>query len=34
MSGVPKIEITETVETLKSLMKKQKTALNHAKVQS
>ena len=34
MSGVPKIEIAESVETLKSLMKKQKTALNHAKVQS
>jgi transposase len=34
MSGVPKIEITESVETLKSLMKRQKTALNHAKVQS
>ena len=34
MSGVPKIQIAESVETLKSLMKKQKTALNHAKVQS
>lgn len=34
MSGVPKIEIAESVETLKSLLKKQKTALNHAKVQS
>ena len=34
MSGIPKIEIAESVETLKSLMKKQKTALNHAKVQS
>lgn len=26
MSGVPKIEIAESVETLKSLMKQQKTA--------
>lgn len=34
MSGVPKVEITESVETLKSLMKQQKTALNHAKIQS
>jgi transposase len=34
MSGIPKIEIAESVETLKSLMKQQKTALNHAKVQS
>lgn len=34
MSGVPKIEIAESVETLKSLMKQQKTALNHAKVQT
>ncbi|MDJ0649277.1 MAG: hypothetical protein QNJ60_11285 [Xenococcaceae cyanobacterium MO_188.B19] len=34
MSGRPRIEITESAETLKSLMKKQKTALNHAKVQS
>ena len=34
MSGVPKVEINESVETVKSLMKQQKTALNHAKVQS
>jgi hypothetical protein len=34
MLGVPKIEIAESVETLKSLMKQQKTVLNHAKVQS
>ncbi len=34
MSGVAKLEIAESVETLKSLMKQQKTALNHAKVQS
>jgi transposase len=34
MSGVSKVEVTESVETLKSLMKQQKTALNHAKVQS
>jgi transposase len=34
MSGIPKIEIAESVETLKSLMKQQKTALNHAKLQS
>ncbi|MGL4882592.1 MAG: IS630 family transposase [Waterburya sp.] len=34
MSGVPKIEIIESTETLKSLMKQQKAALNHAKVQS
>jgi transposase len=34
MSGVPKVEIAESVETLKSLMKQQKTALNYAKVQS
>ena len=32
MSGVPKIEIFESVETLKSLLKQQKTALNFAKV--
>jgi hypothetical protein len=30
MSGVPKIEIIESAETLKSLMKRQKAALNHA----
>jgi hypothetical protein len=29
MSGVPKIEIVESAETLKSLMKQQKAALNH-----
>ena len=34
MSGVPKIEITESVEDLKSLMKKPKTGLGYAKVQS
>jgi transposase len=34
MSGVSKVEIAESVETLKSLMRQQKTALNHAKVQS
>ena len=34
MSGVPKIEISESVEELKSLMKKQKTGLGYAKVQS
>jgi transposase len=34
MSGVPKVEIAESVETLKSLMRQQKAALNHAKVQS
>ena len=33
MTGVTKVEITESVETLKSLMKQQKTALNYAKVQ-
>lgn len=34
MSGIPKIEIIESVETLKSLMKKQKTGLAYAKVQA
>lgn len=34
MSGVPKIEIAESVEQLKSLMKQQKTGLGYAKVQS
>ena len=34
MSGVPKIAIAESVETLKSLMKQQKTALGYAKVQA
>ena len=34
MSGIPHIKITETVDELKSLMKKQKTPLNFAKVQS
>ena len=34
MSGVPNIKIVESVEELKSEMKKQKTALNFAKVQA
>lgn len=34
MSGVPNIEISESVEELKKEMKKQKTALNFAKVQA
>ncbi|MGV2827550.1 hypothetical protein [Myxosarcina sp. GI1(2024)] len=34
MSGVPKIEIAESVEELKLLMKRQKTGLGYAKVQS
>ena len=34
MSGVPKIKISESVEELKSLMKKQKTGLGYAKVQA
>ena len=34
MSGVPKIEIAESVEELKLLMKQQKSALGFAKVQS
>lgn len=34
MSGLPKIEIVESSEQLKSLMKQQKTGLNYAKVQA
>ncbi len=34
MSGVPKIKISESVEELKVLMKKQKTGLGYAKVQA
>jgi transposase len=34
MSGVPKIEIAESVSSLKSLMKQQKTGLRYAKVQA
>jgi transposase len=34
MSGVPKIEVTESAETLRELMKKQKSGLGYAKVQS
>ena len=34
MAGVPKIAIGESVESLKELMKAQKTALNYAKVQA
>lgn len=34
MSGVSKLEIVESVETIKSLMKQQKIVFNHAKVQS
>lgn len=34
MTGVPKIEISESAETLKDVLKKQKTALNFAKVQA
>lgn len=34
MSGVPNIKIVKSVEELKSEMKKQKTALNFAKVQA
>ncbi|WP_071516753.1 helix-turn-helix domain-containing protein [Geitlerinema sp. PCC 9228] len=34
MSGVPKIEITESSETLQKLMKQQKTVLNFVKVQA
>ena len=34
MSGVPKIKISESVEELKILMKKQKTGLGYAKVQT
>ena len=34
MSGVSKITIAESAESLKSLMKKQKTALSYAKLQA
>ncbi len=34
MSGVPKIEIIESLEALKSLIKRQKTGLGYAKVQA
>ncbi len=34
MTGVPKIEVTESVETLRDLMKARKSSLNFAKVQS
>lgn len=34
MSGVPRIEIVESVDSLKSLMKQQKTGLGYAKVQA
>jgi transposase len=34
MSGVPKIEVAESVESLRELMKKQKSGLGYAKVQS
>jgi hypothetical protein len=34
MSGIPKIEIIESVEELKSLMKQQKTGLGYAKVKN
>ncbi len=34
MSGVPKIEVRESIEELKLLMKQQKTGLGYAKVQS
>jgi len=34
MSGRPKIEIKESVKELRTLLKQQKTALNHAKVQA
>jgi transposase len=34
MSGVPKIEVTESVEELRELMKQQKSGLSYAKVQS
>jgi transposase len=34
MSGVPKIQISESLETLQNLMKEQKTSLNYAKVQA
>lgn len=34
MTGIPKIEITESVEVLKDAMKHQKTGLGYAKVQA
>ncbi len=34
MSGVPKIEVTESVEELRELMKQQKSGLSYAKVQA
>ena len=34
MSGVSKIAIAESASSLKSLMKKQKKALSHAKIQA
>jgi DNA-binding transcriptional ArsR family regulator len=34
MSGVTKVQIVESVETLRDLMSQQKTGLNYAKVQS
>lgn len=34
MSGVPRIEIAESVQELKLLMKQQKTGLGYAKIQS
>ncbi|NCR42204.1 MAG: IS630 family transposase, partial [Microcystis aeruginosa W13-11] len=34
MSGVPNINVAESVEDLKSLLKQQVTSLNFAKVQS
>ncbi len=34
MSGVPQIQIVESVETLKDLMNKQRTSVNYAKVQA
>jgi len=34
MSGRPQIEIKESVKELRVLLKQQKTALNHAKVQA
>jgi hypothetical protein len=34
MTGIPQIEITETAETLREIMKQQKSSLGFAKVQS
>lgn len=34
MTGLPKIEITESVENLRELMKQQKAGLSYAKVQT